>query len=70
MCAGVDAEERKDRGGGRVTRAELIAASEAYMRAIWAARGLPMPERQAAYRAAMARLKEEYAKVETEEVRL
>ena len=51
-------------------RAELLAASDAYMRAIWAARDLPMTDRQAAYKAAMARLKEEYAKVETEEVRL
>ena len=53
-----------------MSRAELIATSEAYMRAIWAARGLPMPERQAAYKVALARLKEEYAKVETDEVRL
>ena len=70
MRAGDNAEGRQDRGGGGMTRDLLLAASDAYMRAIWAARDLPMTDRQAAYKAAMARLKEEYAKVEAEEVRL
>ena len=53
-----------------MTRDLLIAASEAYRLAVAHARTLPEPERSRALRDALARLKEEYAKIETEEVRL